>query len=123
MFSACSDGRRRNPSPGFHRRNPPGLAGGSGNGCSRQSALPGSVPPSCRCERGIESTSSRASFRAPRSRSHLSAPTRGPIPHCPVIPPLIFRLDVSNYYVILTLTILGPVDFLGFSNASLPQER
>ncbi len=45
------------------------------------------------------------------------------IPRCPLFPLPIFHLDVSNYYVILTLTILGAVDFFGFSKASLPQER
>ena len=37
------------------------------------------------------------------------------VPPPPALPGQTFRLDVSNYYVILTLTILGDVELFGFS--------
>ncbi len=67
-----------------------------------------------------------ASAKARRSLSRLSvgAPVVPPDPTLPRLSPwLTFHLDVSNYYVILTLTILGAVEFFRFSIASLPQER
>ena len=72
------DGGRRNPHPGFHRRNPTGFAGGTDNGCRPQSALPRSSSPACRRERGIGSTPPRAGFRPPCSRSQLRVPARSP---------------------------------------------
>jgi len=54
----------------------------------------------------------------------MSEPVVPPDPAMPRLSPsLTFHLDVSNYYVILTLTILEVVEFFRFSIASLPQER
>ena len=67
-----------------------------------------------------------ASAKVRRSLRRLSvgAPVVPADPALPRLSPwLTFHLDVSNYYVILTLTILGAVEFFRFAIASLPQER
>jgi hypothetical protein len=68
---------------------------------------------------GVSSTARRSLCRL--SMSEPIVPPDCALPR--LSPWLTFHLDVSNYYVILTLTILEVVEFFRFSIASLPQER